>query len=80
MSRNVLTRERSFNPIIAGALSFFIPGLGQLYKGQLWRALLWFLLTPAGYALFIVPGIILHILCVLTAVLGSAGKDRIRLD
>ena len=30
--------ERRFNPIIAGVLSFVIPGLGQLYKGQFWWA------------------------------------------
>jgi TM2 domain-containing membrane protein YozV len=78
MSRDLLVRERSFNPVIAGLLSFFIPGLGQLYKGQFLRALLWFVLTPAGYWLFIIPGIVLHILCVLGAVMGSAGRDRIR--
>lgn len=77
MSREII-RERRFNPIVAGLLSFFIPGLGQLYKGQLIRAILWFLLTPVGYWFFVVPGVIMHFFCVLTAVFASAGKDRIR--
>jgi TM2 domain-containing membrane protein YozV len=73
-----LVRERSFNPLIAGVLSFIVPGLGQLYKGQFWGALLWFLLTGAGYALFVIPGVVLHFFCVLAAAFNSAGKERLR--
>ncbi|MCP3136251.1 DUF5683 domain-containing protein [Pyxidicoccus xibeiensis] len=72
-------RERRFNPLIAGVLSVLFPGLGQLYKGQLIRAILWFCFVGAGYFLLVVPGVILHVLCVLGAAFGSAGSDRIRL-
>lgn len=72
-------RERRFSSIIAGLLSIVIPGLGQLYKGQLLWAIVWFLIVPAGYWFFVIPGIILHVLCVLGAVFASAGKERIRL-
>jgi hypothetical protein len=75
-----LIRERRFNPVIAGVLSFFIPGLGQLYKGQFWGALLWFILTSVGYFLLIFPGLILHFFCVASAVLARAGRDRIRVS
>jgi TM2 domain-containing membrane protein YozV len=34
------------NPGIAGVLSFLLPGLGQIYNGQLWWAIFWFLITP----------------------------------
>jgi TM2 domain-containing membrane protein YozV len=78
MSRAIV-HERRFNPVIAGVLSFFFPGLGQLYKGQLLRAILWFVFTGVGYWFFIVPGLILHVLCVAGAVFGSAGSERIRL-
>lgn len=74
-----LIRERRFNPLIAGVLSVLIPGLGQLYKGQLIRAVLWFCMVGVGYFLLVVPGIILHVLCVLGAAFGSAGSDRVRL-
>ncbi|MDY7225944.1 hypothetical protein [Hyalangium rubrum] len=75
-----VVRARRFNPVIAGALSFFVPGLGQLYKGQFWGALLWFLFTGVGYALLVFPGIILHFFCVVSAVLGNAARDRIRVS
>ncbi len=76
--RYELVRERRFNPILAGVLSFFIPGLGQLYKGMFLSAVLWFLFTSVGYFLLVFPGIILHFFCVISAALGSAGRDRIR--
>ncbi|WP_342378333.1 hypothetical protein NVS55_03095 [Myxococcus stipitatus] len=77
MSREIV-RERSFNPIVAGLLSLFFPGLGQLYKGHLIRAILWFCFVGVGYWLLVVPGVVLHVLCVLGATFGSAGKERFR--
>lgn len=32
-------------PFIAGLLSFLIPGLGQIYNGQILWGLLWLVLT-----------------------------------
>ena len=34
------------NPGVAAVLSFLLPGLGQIYNGQLWWAIFWFLITP----------------------------------
>lgn len=34
------------NPGTAAVLSFFIPGLGQLYNGKWLRALFWLIVTP----------------------------------
>ncbi len=31
-------------PGVAAVLSFFLPGLGQLYNGCIFRGLIWFLL------------------------------------
>jgi TM2 domain-containing membrane protein YozV len=74
-----IIRERRFNPILAGVMSFFIPGLGQFYKGHRWSALLWLILTLVGYRyLLLFPGLILHFFCVVSAVLGSARRDYIR--
>ncbi len=33
-------------PGIAAVLSFFIPGLGQIYNGDILRGLFWLILTP----------------------------------
>jgi len=44
-----------------------ILGAGQLYKGNFVGGLLWFLAVVVGYAAYIIPGLVLHFLCVLTA-------------
>lgn len=75
-----IIRERRFNPLVAGVLSLLFPGLGQLYKGQLFRAVVWFCAVSVGYFLLVVPGIIFHVLCVAGAAFGSAGTDRIRIS
>ena len=33
-------------PGVAAVLSFFIPGVGQLYNGKILRALFWLIITP----------------------------------
>jgi TM2 domain-containing membrane protein YozV len=52
---------------IAAVLSFLIPGLGQMLMGRVIRGLLWFFATLIGYALFIAPGLCLHLLCIICA-------------
>ncbi|HVF56064.1 MAG TPA: hypothetical protein VM934_07930 [Pyrinomonadaceae bacterium] len=34
------------DPVLAGVLSFLIPGIGQLYNGQILAGILWLLFTP----------------------------------
>jgi len=57
---------------VPAVLSFFIPGLGQLYKGDILPFLFFFFITPLGYAFFAIPGLILHFLAILHA--GSARR------
>lgn len=63
----------ALSPGIAALLSLIIPGAGQMYAGQIGVGLLWFIFVIVGYALLIVPGLILHLGCVLTAA-GAARK------
>lgn len=58
---------KQFSRGVAMVLSLLIPGLGQIYKGQLFNGLLWLVLTVVGYALFVVPGLVLHLLCIIGA-------------
>jgi len=30
----------------AAVLSFLVPGLGQIYNGEIWRGLFWLIITP----------------------------------
>ncbi len=57
---------REASPALAAVASLFIPGAGQLYAGRPVAALLWFLVVTLGYAL-ILPGLILHMFCIVSA-------------
>lgn len=56
------------NPGVAAALSFFIPGVGQIYNGDFLRGIFWLIVTPGfwlgtGFTL----GWLCHILSAFTA-------------
>lgn len=63
--------HKRWSPIVALFLSLLIPGLGQLYKGQLLNGVVWFIAVIAGYVFLIVPGIVLHICCMIGAASGD---------
>lgn len=63
--------QQTWSPGVAAVLSLFIPGVGQMYKGRVGEGLLWLLFTPIGYVLFILPGLILHIICIINASQGN---------
>ena len=46
---------------LAAILSFLMPGLGQIYAGQLGRGILIFILTFLGYLCFVIPGLFIWI-------------------
>ncbi|MCE9687957.1 hypothetical protein LZP73_17410 [Shewanella sp. AS16] len=52
--------QGSTGNVIAAIASFFFPGLGQLVQGRILAALLFFVITVVGYALWwlVVPAII----------------------
>jgi hypothetical protein len=62
---------RLWSPGLAAVLSFFVPGLGQLYKGQFINGIVWFVFVGMGYVALILPGMILHFFCVLGALSGN---------
>ena len=63
----MLERVREPNAAIAAVLSMLVPGAGQLYAGRPLSAVTWFVVVTLGYLLLIVPGILLHILCIASA-------------
>lgn len=58
--------SRQWSGFLAVILSLIFPGLGQLYKGQVLRAILWVVFIVLGYIL-IIPGLILHLCCIIDA-------------
>jgi|GEM_PF-2524448 len=57
-------RVKRWSPGVAALLNFLIPGLGQLYKGQVINGVVWFCAVVVGYAFLVIPGLILHLCCI----------------
>ena len=53
---------------IAAVISLIIPGGGHMYAGEIIGGIAWLVFTLIGYGLFIVPGLILHLICIFDAV------------
>lgn len=66
---------RKWSPGIAALLSFLIPGAGQMYKGKVVAGLIWFFVVIIGYILLVLPGLVLHLICIVTAASGDPYKD-----
>jgi TM2 domain-containing membrane protein YozV len=71
VNNNTIRQGKGWSRGIAMLLSLIIPGLGQLYKGQVISAVFWFFAVGIGYVAFIIPGIFLHFCCVLGAGMGD---------
>lgn len=71
-SPQIITEK--WNPGVAALLSFFLPGVGQMYKGDVGSGILWLIAVIIGYILLIIPGIILHIFCIINAASGNPYK------
>ncbi|ABM01608.1 hypothetical protein SHAM105786_09845 [Shewanella amazonensis] len=55
-----MSQQGSAGNVLAAGVNLFFPGLGQLLQGRIMAALLFFVITVGGYALWwlIVPAII----------------------
>ncbi len=59
--------RRAPHPGLAAVLSVFLPGLGQIYSGRLVAGALWFLATSLFYWAIVLPGFVVHALCIWSA-------------
>lgn len=62
-----IAEYRAPSPGIAAVLSVVVPGLGQLYSGRLLAGGLWFLGTAFAYSAILLPGFLVHAICVWSA-------------
>lgn len=67
--------QKAYNPGVAAVLSFFLPGAGQIYKGQIGVGLGWLAGVGIGYLLFFFPGVVLHIVCIVNAYQSPANNQ-----
>lgn len=56
-----VTRSTTWSPGLAVVMSFFIPGLGQLYKGRILRGTAFFIGTGIGFFLLVFPAVIVWV-------------------
>ena len=61
------------NAAAAAVLSMIVPGAGQLYAGRPLSGVAWFALVTMGYLLLVIPGVLLHILCIASAASAAHG-------
>lgn len=59
-----MSTEKKASNTTAAILSFFIPGAGQMYKDQVLTGMAWMVVVAVGYAFMIIPGLVLHFICV----------------
>ncbi len=69
--QDAIARRQAPHPGIAAVLSVVVPGLGQVYNGQLGAGLVWFLAAGFGYWAILVPGFLIHVLSVWFAYRGA---------
>src|SRR5262249_27059217 len=59
--------EPSYSPSIAAWRTFVMSGAGYFYSGREKAGILWMIATLLGYLCFVVPGLVLHVLCIASA-------------
>jgi TM2 domain-containing membrane protein YozV len=68
---NNVIPQRKWSPGVAALLSFIIPGAGQMYKGHVFSGLFWLVAVVIGYFMLVIPGLILHLICIVAAASGD---------
>jgi TM2 domain-containing membrane protein YozV len=72
--------ERDWKPGIAAVLSFFVPGLGQIYKAQILDGLLFLFFTLVGIAFAGPGGFLVWILSIYNAATFDPDKPSMALS
>lgn len=67
--------QLKWSPALAAALSLLAPGAGHIYRGKIITGFLWLFSVAIGYGLYILPGIILHLVCISFAAIGNPLKE-----
>jgi TM2 domain-containing membrane protein YozV len=64
------------DPGVAAVLSLVIPGAGHVYAGHIAAGLLILVLTVIGYAALIIPGLVMHVIAIVTAYRSAQSPTR----
>jgi TM2 domain-containing membrane protein YozV len=58
------------NNLLAALLSAIVPGLGQILKGEATTGVIWFIACLIGFIFYVIPGVIVYVLCIQNAYTG----------
>ena len=72
----LLRRDPGFNPGVAFVLSI-IPGLGQMYRGKIFRGVMWFFFVSIAYGAGPFPGVLIHLICASNAAFAGAIREDV---
>ncbi|MDO8430907.1 MAG: hypothetical protein Q7S58_00710 [Candidatus Binatus sp.] len=72
----LLRADPGFNPIVALVLSI-IPGLGQMYRGKVFRGVLWFFGVSIAYGSSPILGFFIHLICASNAAFAGAIREDV---
>lgn len=60
--------------------SMMLPGLGQMFKGQIMAGIIWSAATASGYFAFFWPGLLIHALCIIDAAVNRGSQSWIGVE
>jgi len=60
--------EEKFNPVTVALFSLLVPGGGHIYRGKPVKGFLWLIFSAFGYSLYLLPGVLLHLISIIFAV------------
>lgn len=66
------------NNVLAAIVNIFLPGVGQMIQGRIGAGIAFFFATIIGYLIFVIPGLILHIVSIVDAANYSPPSKRFR--
>ena len=67
--------EQKWNPVTVALLSLLVPGGGHIYRGKPVRGFLWLIFVAVGYRVYLFPGIFLHLISIIFALMGNQTKE-----
>ena len=73
--RDLPLLKQKWNPVTVALLSLLVPGGGHIYRGKPITGFLWLVFVAVGYRLYLFPGIFLHLISIIFALMGNQTKE-----
>ena len=67
--------KQKWNPVTVALFSLLVPGGGHIYRGKPVKGFLWLVFVAVGYRFYLFPGIFLHLISIIFALMGNQTKE-----